>query len=259
MKVVILCGGKGTRLREETEYIPKPLAKIGKMPIIWHIMKIYSHYGHRDFILCLGYKGEMIKNYFLKFEEMANDFTLKLRSKEEKVIHHNHDRLEDWNITFIDTGLETMTGARLAMVNKYLESDDEFMLTYGDGVADIDIDKLLNFHKEKGKIATLTCVHPSTFAGIIEYENGLAKSFKEKPKLEGLINGGFMVYNKKIFDYLSEDENCILEERPLMTLASEGQLAAYQHDNFWYGMNTYKEYEELNKIWELGNAPWKIW
>jgi CDP-glucose 4,6-dehydratase len=229
------------------------------MPMIWHIMKIYSHFGHKDFILCLGYKGEMFKEYFLNFEQMANDFTLKLRSREEKISHHNHEYLEDWNITFVDTREESMTGARVARVKKYLEGEENFFLTYGDGLANVDINKLLEFHQNKGKIFTLTCVHPITFGGVIEYDNGLAKSFDEKPRLEGLINGGFMVCNKKVFDYLSEDENCILEEEPLRRLASEGQLAAYHHDDFWYGMNTYKEYEELNKMWEAGNTPWKIW
>lgn len=259
MKVVILCGGKGTRLREETEYKPKPMAKIGKMPIIWHIMKIYSHYGYKDFVLCLGYKGEMFKEYFLNFEELANDFTLKLRSNEERIFHHNHEHLEDWNITFVDTGEESMTGARVARVKNYLEGEENFFLTYGDGLANVNINKLLEFHKDRDKIVTLTCVHPATFGGVIEYEGGLAKSFKEKPQLEGLINGGFMVCNKKIFDYLSEDDSCVLEKEPMIKLANEGQLAAYYHDSFWYGMNTYKEYEELNKMWEAGQRPWKIW
>lgn len=256
MKVVILCGGMGTRMREETEFKPKPLVPIGRMPVLWHIMKIYSHYGFRDFILCLGYKGEMIKEYFLNFEEMTNDFTLNLRSKKEKVTHHNKERLEDWNITFVDTGFETNTGGRVKGI-EHLVDGDEFFLTYGDGLSNVNIGKLLDYHRSKKKVGTLTAINPTSPFGIIEVANGIAKSFKEKPRLEGLINGGFFVFNKKIFDYL--EENSILEEEPLKRLTAEKGLAVYEHNDFWQCMDTFKDVERLNKMWREGDTPWKVW
>lgn len=260
MKVIILCGGKGTRLREETEYRPKPLVQIGKMPILWHIMKTYSYYGYKDFILCLGYKGEMIKDYFLDFEELSNDFTLKLRSnQEEKIIHHQPDNLEDWNITFADTGLNSMTGARVARIKKYLDNDEDFLLTYGDGVADVDIKKLYEFHKEKGKIVTVTGIKPPTFLGTLKLDGDRVASFQEKVPLDSIVSGGFFVCNKKIFDYLSEDEDCVLEEESFRKIVQDDQMAVYHHQGFWYTMNTAKEAEELNKMWEKGETPWMIW
>ena len=210
MKVVILCGGKGTRLREETEFKPKPLVKIGDMPILWHIMKMYSHYGFKEFILCLGYKGEMIKEFFLNFEQLANDFTLKLRSKESKILHHSGAKLEDWTIHFVDTGLNTQTGGRIARVQHLLKDDEDFFLTYGDGVSDININELYEYHKKSGKILTLTAVPFRSVYGIVESKNGSVISFKEKPPLDGRMNSGFFVCNKKIFDYLSKDESCII-------------------------------------------------
>lgn len=256
MKVVILCGGMGTRMREETEFKPKPLVPIGRMPVLWHIMKIYSHYGFKDFILCLGYKGEMIKEYFLNFEEMTNDFTLNLRSKKEKVTHHNKERLEDWNITFVDTGFETNTGGRVKGI-EHLVDGDEFFLTYGDGLSNVNISRLLDYHRSKKKVGTLTAINPTSPFGIIEVANGIAKSFKEKPRLEGLINGGFFVFNKKIFDYL--EENSILEEEPLKRLTAEKGLAVYEHNDFWQCMDTFKDVERLNKMWREGDTPWKVW
>lgn len=256
MKVVILCGGMGTRMREETEFKPKPLVPIGRMPVLWHIMKIYSHYGFKDFILCLGYKGEMIKEYFLNFEEMTNDFTLNLRSKKEKVTHHNKERLEDWNITFVDTGFETNTGGRVKGI-EHLVDGDEFFLTYGDGLSNVNISRLLDYHRSKKKVGTLTAINPTSPFGIIEVANGIAKSFKEKPRLEGLINGGFFVFNKKIFDYL--EGNSILEEEPLKRLTAEKGLAVYEHNDFWQCMDTFKDVERLNKMWREGDTPWKVW
>ena len=256
MKVVILCGGTGTRMREETEFKPKPLVPIGKMPVLWHIMKIYSHYGFKDFVLCLGYKGEMIKEYFLNFEEMTNDFTLNLRSKKEKVTHHDKAHLEDWNITFADTGLETNTGGRVKGI-EHLIDGDEFFLTYGDGLSNVNIMKLLDYHRSKKKVGTLTAIHPTSPFGIIEVSNGIAKSFKEKPRLEGLINGGFFIFNKKIFDYL--EENSVLEEEPLRKLTDERRLAVYEHTDFWQCMDTFKDVERLNKMWREGDTPWKVW
>ena len=254
-KVVILCGGKGTRLREHTEFIPKALVKVGDMPVIWHVMKTYSHYGYKDFVLCLGYKGDMIKEYFLNLEFMENDFTLSLKSKAEKIIAHE-PKLEEWNITFADTGLETPTGGRAKKIEKYIK-DETFFLTYCDGLSNVDINKLYKFHKQKGKIATLTAVHPTSRFGIIGINNGIAISFKEKPYMEGVINGGFFVFNRKVFDYL--DNNSVLEEEPLRKLTKEGQLAVYEHKNFWGCMDTFKDVEMFNSMWDKNNRPWVIW
>jgi glucose-1-phosphate cytidylyltransferase len=254
-KVLILCGGAGTRLREETEYKPKPLVEIGGRPILWHLLKHYSQAGFREFVLALGYKGAMIKEYFHNFEWMSNDFTLNLRSREERVVSLNHDP-EDWSLTFADTGLKTPTGGRIYNARKYL-AGDTFLATYGDGLCNVDLKALLVFHQQHKKIATLTGVHPSSPFGVIEAENGTVKSFKEKPRLEGMINGGFFVFNRRIFDYL--DPQAVLEEEPLRRLASDGQLAVYPHQDFWACMDTFKDVERLNAMWEQGNHPWKTW
>jgi glucose-1-phosphate cytidylyltransferase len=254
MPVVILCGGLGTRLREETEFKPKPLVAVGDMPILWHIMKIYGRYGFREFILCLGYKGHLIKEFFLNYPWRANDVTLYLR--EHRQVVHEVRPPEDWQVTFADTGLHTPTGGRVARVRKYIKSDD-FCVTYGDGLANVDLDRLVAFHRAKKKIATLTAVHPMSPFGVIESEDGLARSFKEKPRLEGLINGGFFVFNRKIFDYLTEDS--VLEEDPLRALAGRGQLAVYEHKDFWMCMDTFKDVERLNRMWAEGRRPWVVW
>jgi len=260
MKVVILCGGQGTRLREETEHRPKPLVPVGQMPILWHIMKTYAFYGHKDFILCLGYKGDMIKDYFLKFEELTNDFTLNLRSKNERIIYHNHDGLVDWNITFINTGQQTQTGSRVAQIKDYIGKDEEFFLTYGDGLARINIQQLLDFHKKHGKIATMTAVRPPSRFGEIIGENNLVKSFNEKPAVsEGFINGGFFVFKRALFDHLSIDDSCALEREPLEALTKKSELMMYPLDDFWHCMDTYRDYLLLNDLWEKGPAPWKVW
>lgn len=258
MKVVILCGGKGMRLREETEYRPKPLVLIGGMPILWHIMKIYSYYGFNEFILCLGYKGRMIKDYFLNFEEMTRDFTLHLRSEMPRVVQHKTDGLENWKITFVDTGEEENTGSRIAKIEPFVRGE-AFCLTYGDGVADIDIGKLLSFHKDKGRIVTLTAVHPDSVYGILEEENGIVRAFREKKKTESKINGGFFVCEPEVFKYISNHPSCVFEQDPLQKLVKSEQLAAYDHNGFWYCMDTYKHFEDLNKRWDKGDAPWKIW
>ena len=256
MKVVILCGGMGTRMKEETEFRPKPLVEIGGMPILWHIMKIYAHYGFTDFILPLGYRGYMIKEYFFNYEWMSNDITLNLRSR-DRSFHYKH-KLEDWNITFVETGLETNTGGRVKKIEKYIQ-DDEFMLTYGDGVADVNINDLLKYHGSKNVIATLTGVHPYSTYGVIDFEDGgLIKGFKEKPHLDGWINAGFFVFNKKIFKYL--DDNCVLEKEPMNKLAVEGQLAVFLHQGFWKSMDTFKDQQILNKLWAENSTPaWKVW
>lgn len=256
MKTVILCGGKGRRLDQETEYKPKPLIEIGGRPILWHIMKIYSHQGFGDFILCLGYKGNMIKEYFLNLEEMSNDFLLDLRSKDKLTLSDN--TCLDARIYFIGTGSESMTGARVARIKKYIGEDEDFFLTYGDGVADIDLHKLYQHHKRMGKIATLTSVHPVYWFGLVKLKDGIITRFDEKPDMKDLVNGGFMVFHRRIFDYLSEESSCVLEQEPLRRLAQEGQLAAYEHKGFWKGMDNQKDVDELNRIYKQG-APWKIW
>lgn len=256
MKVVILCGGMGTRMKEETEFRPKPLVEIGGMPILWHIMKIYFHYGFNEFVLPLGYKGNMLKDYFVNYEWMSNDFTLNLQSRHKNFYYRR--RLEDWSITFVDTGLETNTGGRVKKIEKYIQ-EDEFMLTYGDGVADINIPELLAFHKSKNKIATLTGVHPMSSYGVVEIgDSGTVKGFKEKPHLDGWINAGFFVFHRKIFEYL--DDNVVLEKEPMQRLAAEDQLAIYLHHGFWKSMDTHKDQQVLNKLWaEYNSPPWKIW
>jgi glucose-1-phosphate cytidylyltransferase len=256
MKVVILCGGKGTRLREETEYRPKPLVPIGGMPILWHIMKIYSHYGFNEFVLCLGYRGDMIRKFFLNYEEMTSDFTLNLRSKESRIIHHNTS-FEDWKITFVDTGQQAEIGDRIAQIEPYVRGES-FFLTYGDGLANVDLQKLQDFHRTKGKTLTLTGVCPESVYGIVEHEDGLAKSFKEKPRVETTINGGFFICEPGVFKYIQEPP-CVFEQAPMRALAADNEIAVYEHRDFWYCMDTHKHYLELNKRWEQGRAPWRIW
>ena len=258
MKVVILCGGMGTRLREETEYRPKPMVQVGGRPILWHIMKIYAHYGFKDFIICLGYKGNMIKQYFLNYEAMNNDFTIPLGNYNNIQIHSNHQE-RDWRVTLADTGEEAQTGARVKKTEKYVNGD-LFMLTYGDGVADININELIEYHKSHGKIGTMTGVHPSSRFGEFTMKGKQIVKFDEKPQVtEGLINGGFFVFNKKIFKYLQEDDNCYLEKEPLENLAADGELMVYPHDGFWQCVDTYRELELLNNVWKSRNPPWKVW
>jgi len=258
-KVVILCGGLGTRLREETEFKPKPMVEIGGMPILWHILKTYSHFGYNDFVLCLGYKGEHIKQYFLNHELMSQDFTLGLRGG-KKTIHQSQGSVEDWNITFAETGLNTLTGGRVKRIEKYVDSD-RFMLTYGDGVADIDIRALVSFHRRMGTVGTLTCVNqPSRFGMVKMDAGGKVTEFVEKPVLHGdMINAGFYVFEKTFFDCLQDSEGCVLERAPLERLSSEGKLAAYKHAGFWQCMDTYRDYLDLNGIWDSGKAKWKVW
>ncbi|MFH1786620.1 MAG: glucose-1-phosphate cytidylyltransferase [archaeon] len=253
LQAVILCGGKGTRLREETEYKPKPMVPIGGMPILWHIMKTYSNYGVRRFVLCLGYKGEMIKEYFMNFGWMSNDFSLKTQSKMEYVTHKD---LEDWEIVFADTGIETPTGGRIKKIEKHIDGDN-FFATYGDGVSNINITTLRDHHVKMGKIGTLTAVHPTSQFGVVELENGLVKSFKQKPRLEGIINGGFFAFKTDFFDYVKEES--VLEEDPLLSLVKKRQLAAYHHTDFWHCMDTFKDVTALNQMWDSGNRPWVVW
>lgn len=258
MKVVILCGGKGTRLREETEYRPKPMVKIGERPILWHIMKIYAYYGFKDFVICLGYKGDMIKEYFLNYEIMNNDFTINM-AKQGKLDIHSNNGTEDWKVTLADTGEDAQTGARVKKIEKYIDGDT-FMLTYGDGVARIDIQDLVQFHQKHGKIGTMTGVHPSSRFGEFSVEENKITRFSEKPQTKAdLINGGFFVFNTGFFDYLSDADDCIMEQAPLENLASDGDLMLYHNKNFWQCVDTYRELENLNEYWKGKNPPWKVW
>jgi glucose-1-phosphate cytidylyltransferase len=259
VKVVILCGGKGMRLREETEYRPKPLVLVGDKPILWHIMKIYSHYGYRDFVLALGYKGEMIKNYFLNFDELHNNFTLKLGQGNKEITYHNKQGADNWNISFVDTGQEAGTGSRIKKIMPYLGGDERFLLTYGDAVANVNIPELVRYHNTHGKIATVSGVRqPQTF-GVLEIEGVLAKTFMEKPTHDGYVNGGFFVCEKKVFDYIPDDTLCMFEEEPLRALARENQLAVYRHDNFWHCVDTFKHMEGLNALYTKGKRDWMVW
>lgn len=255
MKVIIFCGGMGTRFREETENKPKPMIEIGGKPVLWHIMKNYAMHGFNDFILCLGYKQNMIREYFLNYEYMNNDFTINLKSK-EKITHHNEHE-EDWNVTLVDTGRTTQKGTRLKIIEPYIK-EEQFMLTYGDGVSNVNIKELLQFHLKKGKTATFTGVHPiSRFATIGVDKQGDVISWKEKNPIEEYINAGFFVFEKKIFDTLNKD--CELEEEPMETLAKDGRVAMYKHEGFWQCMDTYRDYLFLKDLWEKGDAPWKMW
>ena len=257
MKVVILCGGLGTRLREETEFRPKPMVEVGGRPILWHIMKMYAHFGFREFVLCLGYRGNTIKEYFLNYEAMNNDFTMRLGERSQIKCHGHHNE-EDFSVTLADTGLDCMTGGRLRKIQKYIDGDT-FLLTYGDGVSDVNIRRVLEFHKSHGKIATVTTVAPIWRFGMLEVADaGRVTNFTEKPKTDGSISAGFFVCQRKIFDYLGGDE-CILEHEPLERLAAEGELMAYRHDGFFYAMDTYREYQHLNDLWSRQAAPWKLW
>jgi len=239
--VVILCGGQGTRLREETEYRPKPMVEIGPQPILWHIMKI--------------------KQYFLRYKEMHCDFTLSMDGSRPPEIH-NQDGYESWRVTCAETGAETATGARLWKVRRYLDLPDAptFCLTYGDAVGNVDIDKLLEFHWEQGRIATVTGVHPTSRYGEMRVDGPRVLEFDEKPTLaEGVVSGGFFVFQREVFDYLDDDPNLFLEQRPLQRLARDGQLSVYLHEGFWHPMDTYRDYLHLNDLWKRGETPWKIW
>ena len=258
MKTVIICGGKGERLREETEFKPKPLVEIGGKPILYHIMKGYIQHGYNDFILALGYKGYLIKEYFLHMSAMASNFTIKLGPKTD-IRYYDQEKMEDWTVTFVETGLETLSGGRVARVKEFIGKDEDFFYTYGDGLSNVDIRGLYDFHKRTGKIVTITGINPPSPFGILDVEGDIAKSFKEKPTLDGITNGGFWVCNRKVFDYITTDEKCQFEDDPLKNIAAEGQLAVYHHRGYWDCMDTYKQVSRLNKLWETGQAPWKVW
>ncbi|WP_299153943.1 glucose-1-phosphate cytidylyltransferase [uncultured Christiangramia sp.] len=256
MKAVILAGGLGTRLSEETTTKPKPMVEIGGMPILWHIMKIYSHHGINEFIICCGYKGYIIKEYFANYFLHQSDVTFDM-SKNERIVHHK--RAEPWKVTLINTGNETMTGGRLKRVYDYVKDEKEFCFTYGDGVADIDITQLLDFHRSHGKDATLTATFPPGRFGALDISNNQVKSFKEKPRGDGArINGGFFVLSPKVIDKI-EDDTTVWEQKPLNSLAEEGQLMSFNHEGFWQPMDTLRDKHKLEELWDEGKAPWKTW
>lgn len=247
----------GTRLREETEFRPKPMVPIGGMPILWHIMKHYAHHGHREFVLCLGYKGEIIKEYFRNYHWNTSDVTLKL-GRAPKITYHNHHEEEDWTVTLLDTGAQTQTGGRLRRALRFVD-DAHFLLTYGDGLTDSDVNASIRFHRKHGGVATLTAVRPSGRFGELSLQGTRITRFQEKPDREStFINGGFYVMSRKIAPYLDGD-GCVLEREPLERLAREGGLHAYRHDGFWQCMDTYREQQMLSAMWDANEAPWKSW
>lgn len=256
MKAVILAGGLGTRLSEETSSRPKPMVEIGGKPILWHIMKIYSSHGINDFIVCCGYKGYMIKEYFANYSLHMSDVTYNMRSGTMEVLDK---RVEPWSVTLVDTGELSMTGGRLRRVARYLKDEECFCFTYGDGLGDIDITECLRFHKSHGKAATLTATFPPGRFGALEICNSQVTNFKEKPQGDGaMINGGFFVLSPKVLDYIANDMT-VWEQEPLVKLAEEGELMAFQHQNFWQPMDTLRDKANLEELWESGDAPWKIW
>jgi glucose-1-phosphate cytidylyltransferase len=260
MKTVILCGGFGTRIRDVAEDIPKPMIPLGGLPIMWHIMKYYAHWGHKEFVLCLGYKGALIKDFFLNYEAHTRDFTLRLGDRQSIVYHDEHFQ-EDWEVTLADTGLNSMTGARVQRIKKYLGRDENFMLTYGDGLGNIDLNRLLEFHNSHGRIMTVTGVRPPGRFGEMESDvTGLVQQFNEKPQSSrGLISGGFFVCRKELFDYLDDRENLTFEQEPMRNLVKDQQMMVYQHDEFWQPMDTYRDYMLLKGLYEEGKAPWVVW
>ena len=256
MKAVIFAGGLGTRLSEETSSRPKPMVKIGGKPILWHIMKMYSHHGVNDFVICCGYKGYIIKEYFANYFLHMSDITIDLQTNETVVIQR---RAEPWSITLVDTGDSTMTGGRLLRVAEHVKDEKAFCLTYGDGVSDCNIGAIIDFHKSHGKAATLTAAYPPGRFGALEVQDGIVKSFKEKPRGDGaFINGGFFVLSPRIFTYLKDDAT-VWEEEPLKKLSSDGELMAYKHTGFWQPMDTLHDKNTLEKLWLSGAAPWKNW
>lgn len=260
MKVVILAGGLGTRISEESHLKPKPMIEIGDKPILWHIMRTYSYYGHNEFIICCGYKGYLIKEYFANYFLYMSDITFDFTDKNKMIIHNNVS--EPWKVTLVDTGLHTATGGRIKKIKHYVENEQSFMLTYGDGVSDVNIPELIDFHNKNGKIATVTAVQPLGKFGALEINNDLkVDSFKEKIRGDGgWVSGGFFVLNKEIYKYLDRiNENTSFESLPLEWLSKDSQLMAYKHYGFWHPMDTMRDKETLNNLWESNNAPWKVW
>ncbi len=258
MKVVLFCGGLGTRLGELTEDVPKPLVKIGYRPILWHLMKYYAHYGHKDFILCLGYKADKIKDYFINYNEyISNDFTMSNGGRDIKV--QNSD-IADWKITFVDTGLRANIGQRRKAVEKYLEGEKTFLANYSDGLTDLPLPQMIDSFERSGKIGSFLCVKPPHSFHVVTLKNdNLINTIEYVRNTNTMINGGFFVFNKKFFDYLSDDDNCDLERGPLEKLTAEGELMVYIHDGLWACMDTYRDVVFLNKLWQNDEAFWKVW
>jgi glucose-1-phosphate cytidylyltransferase len=259
MKVVILCGGLGTRIRDVAQDVPKPMIAIGQNPILWHIMRRYAAYGCRDFVLCLGYKGGVVKEFFYNYVLNSRDLTVQLGAQPHISYHSPGDaEIEDWRVTLADTGLYTMTGGRVGRVKRYVEDDDHFLMTYGDGLSDIDIGALIDFHKSHGRIATVTGVRPPGRFGELDIDgDGLVSGFNEKPQVSGgFISGGFFVFSKRIFDYLSEAEELVLEQEPMRALVADRQLAVFKHQGFWHPMDTYRDFKYLSDLWDSGSPPW---
>jgi len=255
--VMILCGGQGTRIREVTELLPKPMVPVGSQPILWHIMKSYSAFGVNRFILCLGYKREVVVDYFLNYHARATDVTVRLGKRQDIVYHGVHEE-SDWEVTLVDTGDKTMTGGRIARAVKYLaDTDQEFFLTYGDAVADIKVDELLAYHRKMGKKLTVTSIHPPSRFGEMTYDNGLVTGFEEKPPDEGFVNGGFMVVDRSfVTKYVSAADDEFFEQKPMHQAVADRQMAAYLHDGYWQCMDTPREHKLLNDLWDSGHAPW---
>ena len=260
MKAVILCGGKGTRIRDASELLPKPMLPIGGRPILWHIMKIYAHYGIKDFVLCLGYKGWVIKEFFLNYCAKMSDITVSL-DKEMPATYHNHSGEQDWKVTLVETGDIAQTGARIWKAGRYLEDCEKFCVTYGDGVADVNIKELLENHEKSGLLGTITGVHPSGRFGEMEIEKNLIIEFDEKPNVStGMINGGFMVFDRKVIDkYFKPGDDLILERHVLTNMVKDKQLGVFKHNGFWQCVDTLREYNILNSMWDNNNAYWKVW
>jgi glucose-1-phosphate cytidylyltransferase len=260
MKAVILAGGLGTRISEESHLKPKPMIEIGGLPILWHIMKYYASWQHSNFVLCLGYKSRVIKDFFLNYEAYTNDFTLTLGGTGARNYHAAHPD-SGWAITLAETGMNTMTGGRIAKIRKYVADDEHFFLTYGDGVGDVDIKGLVDFHRSHGKVLTVTGVHPPGRFGELEYgDDRLVTGFNEKPQVSGgRISAGFFVCRRDLFDYLPDDTELVFEQEPIRRIVADGELAVFEHDGFWQPMDTYRDYAFLNQLWDHGRAPWLRW
>jgi glucose-1-phosphate cytidylyltransferase len=255
-RVVLLCGGLGTRMREETEYRPKPMVEVGGRPLLWHIMKGYAAHGFNEFVCCLGYRGDVIKRYFLDYHALRSDVTVSLATGR---VEYDTGEVEDWRVSLVDTGQESMTGARVKRVEHMLGDSDVFMCTYGDGVADIDINRLVEFHRAHGRLATVTGVHPPSRFGELVTDGNTVERFSEKPAGGPRISGGFFVFSREVLERLSADPSCVLEREPLEGLAADGELCVYPHDGFWQCADTVRDVELLRNLWDRGDAPWRIW
>ncbi len=258
MKTVILAGGYGTRIRDVADDIPKPMISLGNHPILWHIMKQYSHFDFRDFVLCLGYKSEIIKDYFINYHKRKNDFTLNLKTN--FLESHGDQAVEDWKITFAETGIDSLTGARIYRAKQYIEKDEYFMLAYGDSVSDIDIKQLVKYHKSHGKLMTVTGARPPGRFGELELNGNQVVGFNEKPQVtEGWISAGFFVCSRQVLDYLTPNEDLTFEKEPINNLVKDDQLMVFKHESFWHPMDTSRDFHLLKQLWEKNKAPWKIW